>query len=317
MRLAIRWAFVVWVLSQLVPLGAAGAAEPAGPRLALVRETWYRPHRVALLTVDPDGSKPVRLAGGQENDGPVQPFGPLSWRADGAEIAFSGLLGFFLAEADGGGAHAINADGAEWPVFAPDGHTIAFTRYEDRGAAIWTIDLNTWEQHQLTPSQPGLEYVASSFSPDGTTLLATRSDGQRGDELEPVALDLRTGRVTRLLPDGLQPIYSPDGSKIALFRKVGRRRLNDLFVLNVETGRVRRLTHTLPGYELFASWDPSGERIAFVRFPGRNFERTDSVVEINADGSCETVIFPRKPRTIFYGPAWQPGPGRAAGRIEC
>jgi Tol biopolymer transport system component len=301
----------------MLPICPAGARGPIGPRLALVRETWRRPHRVTLLTVGPDGNKPVRLAGGQENDGPVEPFGPLSWRADGSKVAFSGLLGVFLAEANGGGAFAINALGAEWPVFAPNGHTIAFTRDEETGASIWTIDLITWEQRQLTLSRSGLTYVASSFSPDGATLLATRLDKRRSGEAEPVAFDIETGRVTRLLPDGLQPVYSPDGSKIALFRKVGKRKLNDLFVLNAKTGGVRQLTHTSPGYELFASWDPSGQRIAFVRFPGRHFESTDSVVEINADGTCEAEIFSRRPRTIFYGPAWQPGPGREAGPIAC
>jgi len=304
-------------LALLLTAGVADAMAPAGPRLAVVKQTW-RPYRAKLLTVGPDGRHSMRLAGGQENDGPVAVFSPLSWRADGAEVAFSGILSVFLARADGGGASEINAGGAEWPVFAPDGHTIAFTREGWHRSEIWTIDLITWEQRRLTPSRRGLAYLASSFSPDGKTLLATRvDDHRRGDKAEPVALDLETGRATRLLADGLQPIYSPDGSKIALFRKVGRQEINDLFVLNTATGGLRRLTRTTPGYELFASWDPSGERIAFVRFRGRHFEWADSVVQINADGTCETVIFPRRRRTVFYGPAWQPGPGREAGRIDC
>lgn len=314
----IRSALGTVALALLLAVDVAGAAAPAGPRLAVVKETW-RPNRVKLLTVGPDGRDPMRLAGGQENDGPVWGFSPLSWRADGAEVAFSGILSIFLARADGGGASEINAAGAEWPVFAPDGHTIAFTREGSwNRAEIWTIDLTTWEQRQLTPSRRGLIYIASSFSPDGTTLLATRvDDHRRGNRAEPVALDLETGRATRLLADGLQPIYSPDGSRIALFRKVGRREINDLFVLDVGTGGLHRLTRTTPGYELFASWDPSGERIAFARFRGRHFEWADSIVQINADGTCETTVFPRRRRIVFYGPAWQPGPGREAGRIDC
>jgi WD40-like Beta Propeller Repeat len=300
----------------LLTVGIAGGAGPAGPRLAVVKVTW-NPERGRLLTVGPGGGTPVRLAGGQERS-PLSlfGFGPLSWRADGSEVAFSGIVSFFLAKADGGGARAINAAGAEWPVFAPDGDMIAFTRENEGGVSIWTIDLNTWEQHRLTPVRRGLEYFASSFSPDGTTLLATRADDRRSGKAEPVALDLKTGRATRLLADGLQPIYSPDGSEIALFRKVGKREINDLFVLDVVSGAVRRLTRTRPGYELFASWDPSGERIAFARFRGRHFEWANSIFQINADGTCETEILSQR-RTIFYGPAWQPGPGREAGRIEC
>ncbi len=315
MRRVIRLGLVAVALALLLTVGVAGAGVPPGPRLAVVKQTWS-PSRATLLTVGPDGGAPMRLAGGQKNDGPVEGFGPLSWRPDGAEVAFSGLLGFFLAKGDGGGARAINAGGAEWPVFAPDGHTIAFTREGGGAATIWTIDLNTWEQRQLTPWRRGLVYAASSFSPDGTTLLATRVDNHRSGVAEPVALHLGTGGVTRLLADGLQPVYSPDGSKIALFRKVGRREVNDLFVLDAVRGTLRRLTRTSPGYELFASWDPSGERIAFARFRGRHFEWANSIVEINADGTCETEILSSR-RTIFYGPAWQPGPGREAGPISC
>jgi hypothetical protein len=314
-RQAVGAALGVAALTLLIlPAGAPGAPAPSGPRLAVTKETW-KPHRVKLLTVGPRGEAPARLAGGQENGGPVEGFGPLSWRADGSEIAFTGLLSLFLA-AVGGGVEEINAAGAEWPVFSPDGHTIAFTREEPRGEAIWTIDLETWEQRQLTPSRPGLTYLASSFSPDGTTLLATRAVGRRRPA-EPMALDLATGKATRLLADGLQPVYSPDGSKVAFFRKVGRRDFNDLFVLDLASHKLRRLTRTDPGYELFASWDPSGERIAFIRYRGRHFEWANSVVQINADGTCETEIFPRKPRTIYGGTAWQPGAGREAGRIRC
>lgn len=318
MRAAIRACLgaLAAVLVVLSTVGAAGAAAPAGPRLAVVKITW-NPERARLLTVAPDGGDPVRLAGGQERYGPLSTFsfGPNSWRPDGGEIAFTGVVNFFLARADGGGARAINAAGAEWPVFAPDGHTVAFSRENGQEGSIWTIDLATWEQRQLTPWRRGLWYFASSFSPDGSTLLTTRVVEHR-DKAEPVALDLATGRATRLLPDGLQPVYSPDGSKIALFRKMGKREINDLFVLDVAKGPARRLTRTQPGYELWASWDPSGERIAFARFRGRHFEWADSIFQINADGTCETEILSQR-RTLFYGPAWQPGPGREAGRIRC
>jgi Tol biopolymer transport system component len=185
----------------------------------------------------------------------------------------------------------------------------------DRSTLLLPNGPSTWQQRQLTPSRQGVAYTASSFSPDGSTLLATRSVG-RG-RAEPVVLSLETGVATRLLPDGLQPVYSPDGSRIAFFRKVGRRKLNDLFVLDVESGALHRLTRTSPGYELFASWDPSGERIAFARYRGRHFEWANSIVQINVDGSCEREILARTRRTVYSGPSWQPGRGREAGRIRC
>jgi Tol biopolymer transport system component len=154
----------------------------------------------------------------------------------------------------------------------PDGNTLAFTRFTGGEAAIWTVDLTSGVQHQLTPSRRGLAYVGSSFS--------------------------------------------PDGSKISVFREVGRRPTSDLFVLNVASGSLRRLTRTPHKEELFASWDPSGERIVFARSPRHRLESPNSIVEINADGTCETEVLSQK-RTVFYAPAWQPGPGREAGPIEC
>lgn len=316
MRRVIRRALGPGVLALLLTVGVANAVAPAGPRLAVAKHTW-KPSLITLLTVGPDGTRPVRVGGGDE-DSPLDTvlLAPLSWHPDGAEFAFTGLGEIFLVKADGSGARRVNVAGAEMPVFAPDGHTIAFARSGGREATIWAIDLASGTQRQLTPWRRGLRYLPSSYSPDGTTLLATRFDAHRTGDAEPVALHLDTGGVTRLLGEGREPVYSPDGSEIALFRAVGDRRSDDLFVMDVASGSMRRLTRTPHKDEYFASWDPSGERIAFARFHSANIEWANSIVQVNADGTCETEILARR-RTLFFGPAWQPGPGREAGPIDC
>lgn len=311
----VRRGLLAALLALALTANIAGAAAPSGPRLAVVKETW-KPNRVTLLTVDANGRRPQRIAGGQEQGGPVQGFGRLSWRPDGSEVAFPGVGSIFLAKADGKGTHELNIANAERPVFAPDGHTLAFTRFGGREAAIWITDLDTGVQRQLTPSRPGLEYVGSSFSADGTVLLATRIDRKGSGQPELMALRLDTGSATRVLKRGFSPVYSPDRSRIAFFREVGKRRLSDLFVLDVASGSLRRLTRTPHKDELFASWDPSGQRIAFARYRGRRYEWANSIVQINADGSCETEMLAAR-RTVFHGPAWQPGVGREAGPISC
>jgi len=313
-RRATGWALGAAALASLLAVDVAAAVAPNGPRLAVVKATW-RPSRLALLTVGPDGGRPLRLAGGQ-HDGPLWGFTPLSWRFDGGQVAFTGIGSIFLASTTENGAHRLNVGNAERPVFAPDGRSIAFTRFSGRDASVWTVELASGVQRQLTPWRRGLRYSASSFSPDGMSLLATRSDSRRSGNAEPVALHLDGGGVIRLLRDGLEPVYSPDGSKIALFREVGKRRTNDLYVLDTERRALRRLTRTPHREEYFASWDPSGERIAFTRFRRANLEWANSIVQINADGSCETEVLSRR-RTVFFGPAWQPGPGREAGPIDC
>src|SRR5260370_4682932 len=58
--------------------------------------------------------------------------------------------------------------------------------------------------------------------------------------------------------------WSPDGRQLAFFSDAGERRQQQLYVADVQTGRVRRLTH-LNGTLSEANWSPDGKRIA-LRF---------------------------------------------------
>ena len=299
----------------------------------------------------------MRLAGGGWHSWPLLDiFSPLSWSVNGERLAFSGIVGFqkgdnhearlklFTLDAGGGRPRAIpGTNGASGPVFSPDGRTVAFTRSVDRegqrttvggqtweegfvGSTIWTVDLTTGAQKQLTPWRAGLEYTASSFSPDGLTLLATLEGSPLLNEAQPVALELGGGGSHPVFNDGFSPIYSPDGSKIVLVRRIkeygsDQGESTDLFVVNADGTGLRRLTRTPGRYELNPSWDPSGERLAYVRLPLNHgddaiFGYSNALMQVNADGSCETRVAAAR-RTLFLLPVWQPGPGRGAGRIEC
>lgn len=358
----IRRAIGVGGVALLLALAstAADAGEvPAGPRLATVRLQFFYPPTIELLTIDGKGGTPIELVGGGERAA-VLPF-PLtspSWSPDGSSMAFSGwvdALGertkVFVVSADGSGLRALpgTIDGYA-PVFAADGHTIAFARARGAsalasaaarralppsGTSLWTVDLATGQPRQLTPWSDEVELVPSSYSPDGTTLLVSR-DRAGQDGAEAVALHLASGSATVLARDAVEPVYSPDGSEIALVkareRVVPRKHRHrkrtgkvvetttDLFVMNADGTGARRLRQTPGQIELWPSWDPSGQRLAYTRFQQRSLAGAlgfgDAVMEINADGTCATTIL-TSPLLAFYGPAWQPGPGREAGRIEC
>jgi Tol biopolymer transport system component len=341
-------------LVLLLASGAAMAAAPAGPRLAVVRLTEKRSE---LLTVNPNGGHPFHLAGSGAGSRLLLIASSLSWSSDGERGVFSGAVGvqggddqelilrLFTVGADGSGLRVIRGtNGVSGPVLSPDGHTVAFTRSVDRetptavggkrrkygfhGTSVWTVNLSTGAQRQLTPWRDGLVYIASSFSPDGSTLLATHEDSRLLRESEPVALELDGSGSRRLLEDGSSPVYSPDGSRIALVRRTvtfgeTSEESSDLYVVNADGSGVRRLTGTPGSYEFAPSWDPSGERLAYVRFSavslgGERPGTGNGVMQINADGTCPTKVFssPRAASSLF-APTWQPGPGREAGRIEC
>lgn len=328
-----------------------GSRAPAGPRLALVNFNIFL-FRFELETVDEAGGHPFRIAGGEEWTRPLPGwFTQPAWSPDGSQIVFAGIARRLFGGPRGSRLYVSGADrrglrplrgthGADAPVFAPDGETIAFTRYRfrpkkdrrgrerfvPRGSSIWIGGLDGGRPGRITPPRAGVYLYPSSFSPDGETLLATREED--GGVSEVVALTLDTGRVKTVLRNAFNAVYSPDGRRIAFVRTRSLKRGNgadglatDLFTAKAGGGDLRRLTSGRKD-DYFPSWDPSGKRIAFVRYRPEVTERDEigvgsAVMEVNADGTClRTVVKPSR-NLAFYSAAWQPGPGREAGRIAC
>jgi len=323
---------------------------PDGPRLAVMKFNLPL-FRFDLETVDPTGAQPFALAGGGEWRRPLPGFAAPAWSPDGSRIVFSGwarrLFGgprgtrLYVSQSDGTLLRPLRGThGADEPVFAPDGETVAFARYRfresrerqgkkefvARGASIWFVDLGGGVPRRVTSPRRGLYLYPTSFSPDGSTLLATREDGSRAPEA--VAMKLSAGNIKTVARRAFNPTYSPGGHRIAFVRERSVKHGNgnddtttDLFTVKADGGGLHRLTSGRKD-DYFPSWDPSGERIAFVRYRPEVTERDEigigsAVMEVNADGTClRTVLRPSR-YAAFYGTTWQPGPGREAGRIVC
>jgi TolB protein len=327
-------------------LALAGGAEGAptrvddGPRLAFVRWSLF-PERFELETVDPSGAWPLRLAGGGVRKRPLpEPFGAPSWSPDGSRIAFAGIAHSLEAGPRGTRVYVVGSDGkglrplrgtrgALEPRFTPDGGSVAFARSRRRGASIWLADLDGGAPRRITVARRGVYMLPGSFSPDGSTLLAGRFVPGRQEET--VAVHLDTGEVETVLRRAMEPVYSPDGMRMAftrwrpLRRRDGTRSVSsDVYTARADGTGLRRITKTPSQDEFSPSWDPSGERLAFIRsLPESGMENElvevgigAAVMQMNADGTCPRVVV--EPGFVgHYGAAWQPGPGRGAGRIDC
>jgi Tol biopolymer transport system component/sugar lactone lactonase YvrE len=345
-------------------LGSApgsAATGPDGPRLAFLRFT-ERPASIAVATSDAALREPVTVAGGGRHARPFPyPLAGPAWSPDGSFVAFGGMSGptsklllpgsrrIYLVEADGTGVRPIpGTRGGFGPVFSPDGQSIAFAKTirkrlaphgrpgrRWKGTTVWSVGLDGSGLRQLTDWANGVEDLPSSFSPGGAVLGLTHRDLFR-DRADAMALRL-DGRSSYVLArDASWPKYSPDGRRIAF---LGIRRLGatscceqgdgfsvDLYTMDVDRSARRRLTDTPAKAERPASWDPSGERLAYTT-KGTPTESSSgdleaSVMQVNADGSCPSRIsvpIPRRAgyRVTFRWPTWRPGPGRGAGRIEC
>src|SRR5438045_7148251 len=87
---------------------------------------------------------------------------------------------------------------------------------------------------------------------------------------------------------GEGPLWSPDGTKIALSSNsihVNGQDEFDTYVMNVDGSGVTRLT-TTPGIDGVTSWSPDSKRLAFYSYRDGHPE----VYVMNADGSSQTRL---------------------------
>lgn len=331
----------------VLAIDSAVAAAPEGPRLAISVSDGEGSE---VITTGPSGEDPQRLVGG-----PDASIGDsLSWSAAGDLLAF-GVPG---AESTASGPF-----GTGWPVvgvvkagrdhlrvfpkaflnggnpvMAPDGDSVVFQRIKlvkvlpGRESylfksSIWSLGVENSSVKRLTRWRLAAFLDPTSFTPDGSTLAAELYD-RRGRRA--VAIDLSRRRLSPLASNADDPIYSPDGSRLAFVRVKNRsstqlpepeRPISELWVARADGSGARRVLRR-KGFISFPSWDPSGSRLAFTRNPPAEATGTlepepgNKVMAINADGTCLTRIF-TDPELTLYGTAWQPGLGREAGPIAC
>jgi TolB protein len=254
----------------------------------------------------------------------------------------------YLVDADGAGIRAIpGTKGGFAPVFWPDGRRIAFAKtayripdpiyptYVLKSTAVWSVDLGGRGLRPLTKWESGMEDIPSSFSPDGSVLGLTQRDLFR-DRADAVALRTDGSGSYVLSKNASWPRYAPDGARIAFLaiRRIGETTCCelgdgfsvDLFTMSADRTSLQRLTDTSAKAERPPSWDPSGERLVYTTrsAPTENAsgDLEAAVMQINADGTCPSRLSVSLPRVrghhvFFYGPTWQPGPGREVARIDC
>ena len=100
------------------------------------------------------------------------------------------------------------------------------------------------------------------LSPDGRRVAVSVRDPQTGIRYVWI-YDVASGLPTRLTSssgDGLQPIWSPDGSRLAYAS--AREGAPDIYVLDLASGR-EELELSLPGTQIPLDWSPDGARIIY------------------------------------------------------
>ncbi|HEX4306428.1 MAG TPA: hypothetical protein VHZ54_10345 [Solirubrobacterales bacterium] len=335
-----------------ISCGTAAAAEtPPGPRLAFQRFISFPD---IYFTIGPEGGEPQSLIDFRSAALPKPSSSAgFTWSADGTRFAYTGVTGegigsrpaerriYVVSLAGGPAVEVPGSLGAERPVFAPDGNSLAVLRIrllprpgrgrrhagEGEQSSIWLLSLTGAAPRRLTPWRHVYTQTPWSFKPDGSALgiVSSVTPASRGSDKKhrgtsaAVALRLDGGGETVIARGASGLSFSPDGTRVALLRsgKTG----TDLWVAGAD-GADPRLISDGPRNEETPTWDPSSSRLAFVMEPAPTFHPNfgfygNALVEVNADGTCETDLRSESSSYAIFSPSWQPGPGRGAGPIVC
>jgi Tol biopolymer transport system component len=331
---------LVAVAVAIACAGSAAAGTPPGPRLAYQRLISYPD---VYFTIGPDGGEPQPLVDFATAGLPKPAASAgFSWSPDGTRFAYAGVTGggigskpgerrVYVPPAAGGPAVEVPGSlGAEMPVFAPDGSSVAALRIRLRTRAhrgrveqssIWLLGLDGIGARRLTPWRHVFKETPWSFEPDGSGLGIIRSVsiGRHKVSGEAVVLPLGGGAEEPIATKATGLAFSPDGTRVALLRPGATG--EDLWVGAADGTDLRRISDG-PRTEESPTWDPSGQRLAFVMAPAPTFHPNfgfygNALLQVNADGTCQSVLRSESTSYAILSPSWQPGPGRGAGPIGC
>jgi Tol biopolymer transport system component len=252
----------------------SAAFSPDGRRLAFLSESSGITARIEICDFRLGSTRLLRL--------PIEASRfPLSWSRDGETLLFLGgdSLGYgadqkpYLVHIDNGALNELGGS-APWywdgAALSPDSKKLAFLlqlKYpggeEPERLVVFDPVAATFEK--IVGSNQVAQIDSLSWSPDGRKIVfcAYRGDAQ-GDLY---IADVRTKHVTPLLATGAgerRPAWSPDARWVAFERSPkGHPRKTSIWMVEVETGRVQRVTRSQT--DVAPAWSPDGTEIAFVR----------------------------------------------------
>ena len=230
--------------------------------------------------------------------------------------------------------NVMNADGSEkqrlariaWnfqaPAWSPDGQKLAFERRLDPtkyGGQCGSCDIEVYVMNADGSGQQNLtrnvaQDNSAAWSPDGEKIAFVSDRDGKPEGHFPPETDIHVmnadgsgqQNLTRNPAGARNPVWSPDGRKIAFERVVGgvgRNRNIEIYVMNADGSGQRRLTSN-PAFDGEPVWSPDGKSIAFAS--DRNQLRYhNGVYVMNADGSGQRRLT-RNPAFDDRSPVWSP-----------
>ena len=274
----------VQLLTYSAPVGDRGSAAGPGGGLCFAKH---------------DGSKRLRLTGGQHDD--RMP----AWSPDGKYVAFyrqeragGAVFDVLLADTRGRvvrnvsrGYGVFNTD----PTWSPDGKRLAFVA-SYRGSELAVVDPDGSHAHTIIRGTRS-SLRTPAWSPRGNRIAFTLDPDNGPPAIYTVKTDGSDARL--LIRNAADPTWSPNGAKLAYVMSDVTSQGRGLAVANADGTGARKLTSSA-GEESRPAWSPRGDLIAFARSDGRS-----RIVTVKATGGNErTVVSTRRYDAVE--PAWRP-----------
>jgi Tol biopolymer transport system component len=248
----------------------------------------------AIWVMDADGSNPVGLTSGFEDDSPM-------WSPDGTKIAFQRdgveTAQIWVMDADGSNqSHLVDGSVPSW---SPDGSKIVFNRFPvpntGSGPALFVADADGSNVSQLTTDNRFDRWP--SWSPDGTQIAFTRDDAEStATEIWVAGAD--GSDAVQLTDSGVSaeqsfiPGWSPDGSRIVYTYRTGDQYF--VSVMNADGSDQTQLSG--PG-SYRGRWSPDGTLIAYADLLGA--DAGIRTMRPDGSGAQSLLVGP------FFDPSWQ------------
>ncbi len=189
---------------------------------------------------------------------------------DGTRVAFTSRRDrdqeIYVLDAAGGDPVNLTRHPAndQYPAWSPDGRRIAFVSNRNGGGRLgqlFVMEADGGGVEQLTDEPQASWAIWPAWSPDGSVISCLAA---QGDVQGIFAVDVATGVMRLLSPEGGESSWSPDGARIAFTVVDTTTDSSHIWAMAADGSGARQVTSGQV-WDRTPTWSPEGSRIAFAR----------------------------------------------------